>query len=126
MVVIDTSTLLFWTLDSHRLSRAAAAAIRESDRVVVSSISIWEIGLKVSKGRLHIPLSVKEFADRLLQIDVVEVASVDVETWIKSVELQWEHRDPADRVIVATAMLQGCPLVTSDETIRAFYPRAIW
>ena len=126
MVVVDTSTLLFWTLDSPRLSRDAAAAIQESDRVVVSSISIWEIGLKVSRGRLHIPLSIEEFADRLLQIDVVEVSSVDVATWIKSVELQWEHRDPADRVIVATAMLRGCPLVTSDETIRAFYPRAIW
>lgn len=126
MVVVDTSTLLFWTLDSPRLSRVAAAAIQESDRVVVSSISIWEIGLKVSRGRLHIPLSIEEFADRLFQIDVVEVSSVDVATWIKSVELQWEHRDPADRVIVATAMLHGCPLVTSDEAIRAFYPRAIW
>ncbi len=126
MVVVDTSTLLFWTLDSSRLSRDAAVAIQESDRVVVSSISIWEIGLKVSRGRLYIPLSIEEFADRLLQIDVVEVSSVDVATWIKSVELQWEHRDPADRVIVATAMLRGCPLVTSDEAIRAFYPQAIW
>ena len=126
MVVIDTSTLLFWTLDNQRLSPAAAVAINDAERVVVSSISVWEIGVKVSKRRLYIPVPIREFADRLVQIDVVEVLPVDTETWLQSIELQWEHRDPADRVIVATAMLRNCPLITSDETIRRFYPQSIW
>lgn len=126
MVVIDTSTLLFWTLDSPRLSKSAATAIEEAERIVISSISIWEIGLKASRNRLSIPISVQEFADGLAQIDVVEILPVDTATWLKSIELEWKHRDPADRVIVATAILRDCPLVTSDQIIRAFYPQTIW
>ena len=51
---------------------------------------------------------------------------VDVLTWIKNIELDWDHRDPADRTIVATASLHACPLVTSDSAIRAFYSQTIW
>ena len=126
MVVLDTSALLFWTLDRPRLSEAAATAIADADRVLVSAISIWEIGIKVSKGKLSIPISVREYAQQLQLVDRVEVVSVDAETWLTNLELQWDHRDPADRSIVATAQLLSCPLVTSDTTIRAFYPRSVW
>ena len=126
MVVLDTSALLFWTLDRPRLSEAAATAIADADRVLVSAISIWEIGIKVSKGKLSIPISVREYAQQLQLVDRVEVVPVDAETWLTNLELQWDHRDPADRSIVATAQLLSCPLVTSDTTIRAFYPRSVW
>lgn len=45
---------------------------------------------------------------------------MDTATWLKSLELEWEHRDPADRVIVATALLRGTPLVTADDQIQRF------
>jgi PIN domain nuclease of toxin-antitoxin system len=45
---------------------------------------------------------------------------VDSVTWLRSVELAWDHRDPADRVIVATALLQNVPLVTADTEIHRF------
>ena len=126
MVVLDTSALIFWTLDRDRLSDAAAAAIAEADRILVSSISIWEIGIKVNRGGLSIPLTVREFADRLMQVDRVELLPVDTATWLKNIELDWAHRDPADRTIVAVALLHSCPLVTSDRAIRNFYGNAIW
>ena len=126
MVVLDTSALIFWTLDRDRLSDAAAAAIAEADRILVSSISIWEIGIKVNRGGLSIPLTVREFADRLIRVDRVELLPVDTATWLKNIELDWAHRDPADRTIVAVALLHSCPLVTSDRAIRNFYGNAIW
>ena len=52
MIVLDTSALLFWTLDPAQLTPAAAQAIEQADRIVVSSISIWEIALKVKRGSL--------------------------------------------------------------------------
>ena len=126
MIVLDTSALLYLTLDRQRLTQAAAREISEADRIVISSISIWEIGVKVRKGNLTIPLPVRDFAERLEQVDRIEVLPVDVAIWLRNVELEWEHRDPADRTIVATAELNDCPLVTSDATIRAFYPRVVW
>ena len=126
MVVLDTSALIFWTLDRDRLSDTAAAAIAEADRILVSSISIWEIGIKVNRGGLSIPLTMREFADRLMQVDRVELLPMDTATWLKNIELDWAHRDPADRTIVAVALLHSCPLVTSDRAIRNFYGNAIW
>ena len=126
MIVLDTSALVFWTLDRGKLSGRAAKAISEAERVAVSSISIWEIGVKVKKGKLWMPLSLEEFADRLRRIERLDLLPVDVDTWVKNIALDWDHRDPADRTIVATAVLLGCPLVTSDSTIRAFYAQAVW
>ncbi len=126
MVLLDTSTLVFWTLDQERLTPVAAKAIAEADRVCISSISIWEIGIKVGKENLALPLSVGEFAAKLERTDRVELLPVDVRTWMGNLELDWDHRDPVDRTIVATASLLNCPLVTPDNRILEFYPRAIW
>ena len=126
MIVLDTSALIFWTLDRARLSEAAAQAISSTDHIALSSISIWEIGIKVKRKRLFIPVSLQEFTDKLETINRVDILPVDVLTWIKNIELDWDHRDPADRTIVATASLHACPLVTSDSAIRAFYSQTIW
>ena len=126
MIVLDTSALIFWTLDRARLSEPAAQVISSTDRIALSSISIWEIGIKVKRERLFIPVSIQEFTDKLETIDRVDILPVDVPTWIKNIELDWDHRDPADRTIVATASLHACPLVTSDSAIRAFYSQTIW
>ena len=126
VIVLDTSALVFWTLNRDRLSRTAAQAISDADRIALSSISIWEIGIKIKKEQLSIPVSIQEFTDKLEQIDRLDILPVDVQTWIKNLELDWDHRDPADRTIVATASLHACPLVTSDSAIRAFYSQSVW
>ena len=72
------------------------------------------------------PLSIREFTDRLEQVDRVEVLPVDVATWIKNLELDWDHRDPAGRTLVAIAVLHACPLVTPDAAIRAYHPQTTW
>lgn len=126
MVVLDTSALIYWTLDPDRLSIKARKAIKESDKLLISSISVWEIGLKVKRGKLNIPYSIVEYSDRLHQLDRLEILPVDVSTWLENLALNWKHRDPADRTIVATARLLACSLVSSDKLIRMFYPETIW
>jgi PIN domain nuclease of toxin-antitoxin system len=126
MVVLDTSTLLFWTLDPDRLSANSAKAIDEAEHMAISSISVWEIGLKVKRGRLEIPLSFSDYVKRLQDLERLEILPVEVETWLLNLALDWKHRDPADRTIVATALQLDCPLITSDHTIRSFYQDSIW
>ena len=126
MIVLDTSALLFWTLDPAKLSQKAKRAIDEADRIIISSISIWEIGIKVKRGRLEIPLPINDFAERLQLVDKLEIVAVDVQTWLDNLALVWEHRDPADRTIVATADRMKCSLVTSDKVIADFYKETIW
>ncbi len=126
MVVLDTSALLFWTLDNKKLSETAAHTIASADSIAISSISVWEIGIKIKRQKLTLPLTLQEYVERLKHVGMLEVIPVDERIWIKSLELEWGHRDPADRVIAATASLLGCPLVTSDSVLLAYYQGAVW
>lgn len=126
MVVLDTSALLYWTLDPDQLSLAARRTIEQADRLVISSISVWEIALKVKRGKLDIPLSIIDYAERLQRLESLEILSVDVQTWLENLDLDWEHRDPADRTIVAIATRLACPLVTSDCVVADFYRETTW
>ena len=95
MIVLDTSALLFWTLHRERLSQPASAAIADADRIAVSAMSIWEIGVKAGRGNLEIPFPIREFADRLERVARVEVVPVDLAIWLENLELDWKHRDPS-------------------------------
>lgn len=128
MVVLDTHVLLWWTLDPDHLSETAAkltAGFPDSG-VCISSISIWEIGIKIKRGRLEIGTELTDYWQRLRQLVWLEVVPVTAEIWLENLALEWNHRDPADRTIVATARLRGIPLLSKDEVIADFYPHTIW
>ena len=126
MIVLDTSTLLFWTLAPEKLSANALEAMEASATYVVNAVSIWEIGWKMRRRKLVLPMNIRSYVEHLLETERVEIRPTELEIWLKSVELDWDHKDPADRIIVATASLLGCPLVTSDGRMREFYSLAIW
>ncbi len=94
--------------------------------MLVSSISIWEIALKVKRGTLQIPLSIEQYVAKLQRAAQLEILPVDTTTWLESVALDWEHRDPADRVIVALARQLKLPLVSNDRKIASFLSNMIW
>jgi PIN domain nuclease of toxin-antitoxin system len=122
VIVLDPHALLWWALDPGKLSPAAAATVREMEQRggFASSISLWELGTKIQRGKLELGISIEEFARRIERTAIVQVLAVDTATWLRSVELVWDHRDPADRVIVATSVLLGVPLVTADNEIHRF------
>lgn len=122
MIVLDTHALLWWALDPDRLSPAAAASVREMERRggFASAISIWELGIKIQRGKLDLGISIEELVRRIDRSAIVQLLAVDTTTWLRSLALVWDHRDPADRIIVATALLQGVPLVTADAEIQRF------
>ncbi len=126
MLVLDTGALVYWTLDPERLSPAAAEAIATADTVMASSISIWEIGQKVKRGELSLPLRLTDYVEKLNSVAGLALVAVDEKCWLRSLVLDWDHTDIADRTIVATAMVYSCELVSSDPEIRAFYSKAIW
>ncbi len=85
-----------------------------------SAISIWELGVKIQGGKLDLGISIEEFTRRIQKSGIIELVPVNTATWLRSLALAWDHRDPADRVIVATALLQDVPLLTADTEIHRF------
>jgi len=126
MIVLDTSALLYWTLDPTQLSAKAKQAIEQAEKIVISSISVWEIALKVKRRKLILPLTIADYVERLQRLESLEILPVDVQTWLDNLDLPWEHRDPTDRTIVALATRSGCPVITSDQVIAGYYPLTIW
>lgn len=121
MIVLDTHALLWWALDPDQLSPRATEtlAAMERDGGYASSISIWELGTKVKRGKLELGISIEELVRRIERSAAVELVPVDTTIWLRSVALPWDHRDPADRVIVSTALAKGVPLLTKDDVIRS-------
>lgn len=129
MIVLDTHALLWWALDPEKLSFRAAEVVATMEREggFASAISVWELGIKVKRNKLVLPLAVDELSRRIERGGVVEILPVDTNTWLRSLSLVWDHPDPADRVIVATALIKGLPLLTKDETIHTFADvRSVW
>jgi PIN domain nuclease of toxin-antitoxin system len=122
VIVLDTHILLWWALDPEQLSARARHAIEGMEREggFASAISIWELGIKVKRKKLELPITVDELARRIERSNVVELLPVDTSLWLRSIALDWEHNDPADRVIVATALSRNLPLLTKDQVIRDF------
>jgi PIN domain nuclease of toxin-antitoxin system len=128
MMMLDTATLLWWTLDPDKLSRRASEECKkiQNEGAIISSISIWELGIKIKKKKLEIPISLETYVDKLNELKTLEIIAVDENIWLKNLALDWAHPDPADRTIVATAEIKGVPIITKDNKIREFYLNSIW
>ncbi len=132
MIVLDTHTLLWWAAgEKASLSTAAWETITaelEDGRILVSSISAWELAMLVAKGRVALSMDVAEWLSVVGQIEALRFIPVDNEIAVKSTELPGEfHKDPADRIIVATARKFAAPLVSADDKILAYpHVRTIW
>lgn len=124
--VLDTNVLLRWTHEPERLSARVAAILAANDtELVLCSISVWEVAWKSRIGKLDLGMTAVDYVARLGRLDL-RIVPVDVDPSLRTVALQWSHRDPVDRTIVALAQREGAQLLSSDREIRAFYGDAVW
>lgn len=131
MIVLDTHTLIWWVTADATLSKKAKAVIeREQDggEIIISAISAWEITMLVAHERLVLSMEVNNWLSTVAEIEAVRFLPVDVEIATTSVGLPGEfHKDPADRMIVATARKLAVSLVTKDDKIRSYqHVKTIW
>lgn len=130
MILLDTHAWVWWVSDPERLSRRARGAIDKAipeRKIHVSCISTWEIALLVARGRLELTLDIQEWVRKSEAIPCLNFIPVDNRIALKSVLLPAFHNDPADRILVATALTLGAALVTQDEKIQDYrHVRTIW
>jgi len=121
VIVLDTATWIWRASDPKRLSAKARRAIDEAEHALVSAISVWEVAMLVAKRRIHLDRPVEQWIDLALALPGIQLAPLEPSVAIRSTQLPGEfHPDPADRIIVATALENGCPILTPDERIRSY------
>jgi PIN domain nuclease of toxin-antitoxin system len=90
----------------------------DEGRVLVSAITPWEVAMLVSKGRLTLATDVMDWVREALKIPGLTLVPLEPEIAVNSTRLPWEmHPDPADRILVATALHLGATLVTADRAL---------
>jgi PIN domain nuclease of toxin-antitoxin system len=120
VIVLDTHIWVWWADDSPRLSAAHRQAIDAdpTEDVGVSAISCWEVALLKVRGRLVLRVPVERWIEDALDHPRIRLLELTPRIAVASTRLPGEfHRDPADRIIVATARVYDSALLTADEQI---------
>ena len=131
MILLDTHVLAWLVADPDRLSRQATSAIRRarvSDGVAISSITVWELALLFARGIIRSQTTVESSVQNLLTRSAVVILPITSEVAAIGTQFSADYsKDPADRLIGATAMAEGIALVTKDERLRACHLlKTIW
>ena len=119
MIVLDTHVLVWAVGDERKLGRKARALIDRfwtAGKVAVPAIAFWEIGLLQARRRLKLPSPVDVWRDAVLAAGVIELP-LDGAVAVRALDLDGLHDDPADRFIVATALVHAAALMTADERL---------
>lgn len=116
-LLVDSHTFLWILGRPEELSNAAQQALADrGNERLVSVASLWEIGIKVSTGKLVVPMdldvAVRLSAAAMLPISIAHIKRVQ--------QLPFHHRDPFDRVMIAQAIEEGLTVVTRDRYFRAY------
>ena len=121
MIVLDTATWIWRASDPTRLTTSARRALDEAERALVSAISVWEVAMLVAKRRIQLDRPVEQWVAIALALPGIQLAALEPAIAVRSTKLPGEfHPDPADRIIVATALENAVAIITPDERIRSY------
>jgi PIN domain nuclease of toxin-antitoxin system len=120
VILLDTHIWVWWVDGSSQLSPTQGRHLEahEATGLAVSVVSCWEVAKLVERDRLELRRPVAEWIDQALAYPGVRLMYLTPRIAVESCQLPGSfHRDPADQIIVATARIRGCPLLTADERI---------
>ncbi|MBV5328452.1 MAG: type II toxin-antitoxin system VapC family toxin [Chlorobium sp.] len=115
MIVLDTHIWVKWIIDGNpALSETIVNAMRIDRHWTVSAISCFEVSLLVKRGKLQLPLPVEDWIMEGLENSGIDSLPVTCDIMHKAAMLSEIHRDPADRIIIATALVYDAKLASID------------
>lgn len=125
VLLLDTHAFVWFIGGSDKLSHRARLLMEdETNRLLLSAASLWEIGIKVSIGKLDLGEPFDQLIPRQLAENEIEILSITLSHVARLLELPFHHRDPFDRVLIAQAATENCPLISADP-IRSVWDYAV-
>lgn len=119
-ILLDTHTIIWYTegikLSPYQIDLIEFA--RKRNELYISAISIWEITMLATKGKVIFSMSTNEWVNKLLSIPGLNLIDLSVPILMQSCELpNYQYKDPADRMIIATSRVNSISLMTFDSKI---------
>jgi PIN domain nuclease of toxin-antitoxin system len=125
--LLDTHALLWFSWGDAQLSLAARALIEdETNQILVSVASIWEIAIKIGAGKLALTEPLDQFVNEHLDGNQIDLLPIERRHAIHVATLPLHHRDPFDRILVAQSQLDGMPLVSADPIFDVYGVTRLW
>jgi PIN domain nuclease of toxin-antitoxin system len=126
-LLLDTHTLLWWVSDAPALSRRARIAVADQrNECLFSLASLWEMAIKLSLGKLELPVRIEVFVARHLVGGGFRALGLDVAHIARVAALPFHHRDPFDRLLAAQALEEDLAIVSRDPVFKSYGIRRIW
>ena len=126
-LLLDTQAFLWWVQDARELSRSARAAIGAGrNESLLSLASCWEMGIKLSIGKLRLPTALERFIPEQLAVNGFRQLDIGFRHVARVASLPFHHRDPFDRLLVAQALEEDLTVVSADVVFRKYGVRRLW
>lgn len=125
--LIDTSTFLWFISGSGRLSEDARQYIANlENEIFLSVVSLWEIAIKTSLGKLELLRPFDQLIPEHLEQNDITVLPIQIPHLFKVINLDFHHRDPFDRLIIAQGLVEQMPVITNDAAFYQYPVQLIW
>jgi PIN domain nuclease of toxin-antitoxin system len=125
--LLDTSAFLWFISGSDRLSDKARNHISDYNNDLALSIaSLWEIAIKTSLGKLELATPFDHLIPAQLEKNAIDILPIELNHLSAIITLEFHHRDPFDRLIIAQGITEQLPVITSDAIFKQYPVDVIW
>ena len=125
--LLDTNAFLWFISGSDRLSSKARDYIADfNNDLLMSTASLWEIAIKTSLGKLELLSPFDQLIPTQLEKNAIDVLPIELDHISGIINLEFHHRDPFDRLIIAQGITEQIPIITSDGMFTKYPVEVIW
>lgn len=126
-LLLDTHTFLWWDKQRSNLSHTALSILQnKANTLYLSVASVWEMQIKHQLGKLNISPSIDVLVSQQQQHNDLQVISIEIRYIMALYRLPMAHRDPFDRLLIATALVENMTILTADAVFNSYPVAVVW
>ena len=125
-VILDTNAFLFFINNDRALGSKAKELLESDADLLISCVSLWEISIKISIGKLTLPEPFASFIPSQIDQNEIEILPLTLPYLDRVSSLPFHHKDPFDRLIIAQALVEQLSVATSDAKFDSYGVERIW